>query len=145
MDPTSLDGLRAFVNATKLHPILVNFTAALVPVSLASDLAASVSKKEPLRQTAWWCLLYATALTPFTAAAGWLFWMKDDNGSQGMAIHKWLGTAFVALLFLLFLWRRDFQRRGRPVTAAYLFVGALLLAALVYQGHLGGAQTYSGM
>lgn len=31
--------LKRFVVATNLHPVLVNFTAALVPVSVFSDLA----------------------------------------------------------------------------------------------------------
>ena len=62
-----LSALQQFVMATKLHPILVNFTAALVPVSVGSDLLCRSFKREPLRQTGWWTLLYATAITPFTA------------------------------------------------------------------------------
>lgn len=41
--------LRQFVTATKLHPILVNFRAALVPISVGSDLAARLVKSESLR------------------------------------------------------------------------------------------------
>ena len=137
--------LKSFVMLTKLHPILVNFTAALVPISLASDAAAIRLKRASLRDTGWWTLLYAACLTPFTAIAGWLFWMKDDNGVSGMAIHKWLGTGLVLLLAGLFLWRRGFQRRGAWVSGAYLAAGLVLLILLVIQGHLGGTQTYSGM
>lgn len=140
-----LQALRVFVMATKLHPILVNFTAALVPVSVASDAAARYLKNISLRATAWWTLLYATVITPFTAVAGWLFWMKDDNGVTGMAVHKWLGTSLVVLLAFVFLWRKKIRQSDDWVSLPYLAVAAVLVGLIAVQGHLGGAQTYSGM
>jgi uncharacterized membrane protein len=137
--------LQQFVNVTKLHPVLVNFTAALVPVSVFSDLAGRALKSEALRHTAWWTLFYATVVTPFTAITGWLFWMPDDNGAAGMTIHKWLGTGLAVLLFGLFAWRWQLHRRQQWPTAAYLVAGAVFVAALAYQGHLGGQQVFSGM
>lgn len=140
-----LPALQQFVSATKLHPILVNFTAALVPISVASDMAARFFQNESLRNTAWWTLFYATVITPFTAITGWLFWMSDDNGVTGMTIHKWLGTAFAVLLFGLFAWRFKLHRQQRWATTIYLIVGVIFVAALAYQGHLGGVQVFSGM
>ncbi len=137
--------LKHLVMEYKIHPILVNFTAALVPVSLFSDLMARAAGKKSLEEVGWWSMLYAACITPLTAAAGRLFWMKDDVGVPGMAIHKWLGTALAALIPLLALWRWRFYARGRRPSAVYLAVGALILAALVYQGSLGGAQVFSGM
>jgi uncharacterized membrane protein len=95
-------GLRQFVMETKLHPILVNFTAALAPVSVVGDAIGRLCQDESLRHTGWWTLFGATAITPFTALAGWLFWMPDDSGVTGMTIHKWLGTGLAVLLFGLF-------------------------------------------
>jgi uncharacterized membrane protein len=92
-----ISALQQFVTVTKLHPILVNFTAALVPVSVASDFIGRLCKIESLRNTGWWTLFYATVVTPFTAITGWLFWMGDDNGVTGMTIHKWLGTGLAVL------------------------------------------------
>ncbi len=145
MESTFLDALRHFVTVTKLHPILVNFTAALIPVSIASDLLSGYLKKITLRDTAWWTLFYATIITPLTAISGWLFWMEDDRGVTGMTIHKWLGTALAALLFGLFFWRLRLYRQGRYASVGYLVVGLLFVAALVVQGHLGGEQVFSGM
>ncbi|HUZ07075.1 MAG TPA: hypothetical protein VMV89_06255, partial [Candidatus Paceibacterota bacterium] len=48
-----ISALKQFVMATKLHPILVNFTAALVPVSVASDFIGRFCKAESLRSTGW--------------------------------------------------------------------------------------------
>ena len=41
--------LHQFVGAHKIHPILVNFTAALIPVSVGSDIVARVFDKQTLR------------------------------------------------------------------------------------------------
>ncbi len=140
-----LPALQQFVTVTKLHPVLVNFTVALLPISVASDVAARYLKNESLRNTAWWTLFYATVITPFTAIAGWLFWMSDDNGVTGMTIHKWLGTGLAVLLFGMFAWRLKLHREHRWATIPYLIMGAIFVAVLMYQGHLGGVQVFSGM
>jgi uncharacterized membrane protein len=137
--------LQQFVSTTKLHPILVNFTAALVPVSVASDLLGKFFNAESLRNTGWWTLFYAIVVTPFTAITGWLFWMSDDNGVTGMTIHKWLGTGLAILLFGLFAWRRHFHKIQKAPTIAYFILGVIFVTALAYQGHLGGEQVFSGM
>lgn len=140
-----ISALKEFVSATKLHPILVNFTAALVPVSVAADTIGRWRQDESLRSTGWWTLACATAITPFTALAGWLFWMPDDSGITGMTIHKWLGTSLAVLLFGLFAWRIKFQLQKKWVSIPYLVPGAIFIVALVYQGYLGGQQVFSGM
>ena len=48
-----IPALKQFITVTKLHPILVNFTTALVPVSVASDLLGRFFKVESLRNTGW--------------------------------------------------------------------------------------------
>lgn len=137
--------LRQLVLENKLHPILVNFTAALVPISLLSDAAGRLRANDGLRATGWWTLFFAAAITPLTVATGWLFWMPDDAGATGMQIHKWLGTGFAALLVGLALWRWQFHRRGRAPAPAYLVVALVLVGALMYQGHLGGSQSFGGI
>ncbi|HZT22491.1 MAG TPA: DUF2231 domain-containing protein [Verrucomicrobiae bacterium] len=138
-----LPALQHFVSATKLHPILVNFTAALVPVSVFSDFAGRFIKSESLRGAGWWTLFYATVITPFTAVTGWLFWMPDDNGVTGMTIHKWLGTSLAVLLFVLFGWRVKLRLQDKWASTPYLIFGVIFVAALAYQGHLGGEQVFS--
>lgn len=129
----------------KIHPILVNFTAALVPVSLASDAVGRWRENGALTKTGGWTLFYAGAVTPLTALTGWLFWMSDDVGSHGMMIHKWLGTTLALLVPALALWRAWYYRRGRKIDGFYLAAAALLVAALIYQGSLGGAQVFKDM
>ncbi len=135
--------LHQFVSTYKVHPILVNFTAALIPVSVGSDILGRVLGKQTLRDTGWWILCFAAVITPFTAIAGWLFWMKDDDGVPGMTIHKWLGTTLAVLLVGFVVWRWWFFKSNRWPTIFYLLVGLAIVGALVYQGHLGGDQSFS--
>lgn len=126
-----------------LHPILVNFTAALVPVSVASDVLGRMLRRRSLHATGWWTLLYAALATPFTALAGWL-WLRSmgDMDHPGMAVHQWLGTALAAGLAPLVLWRGWLYRKDAVPPVTYLVVAGVLLAALVYQGHLGGTMSF---
>lgn len=136
---STLPALQEFVTATKLHPILVNFTAAWVPISVASDMAARFLKNESLPNTGWWTLFYATVI------AGWLFWASDENGVTAMTIHKWQWIGLVVLLFGLFAWRLVLHRQHRWATTLYLVMMVIFVASLVYQGYLGGVQVFSGI
>jgi uncharacterized membrane protein len=135
--------LHQFVSAYKVHPILVNFTAALIPVSVASDILGRLLARPTLRDTGWWTLCIAAVITPLTALAGWLWWMEDDNGVTGMLIHQWLGTSVAVLLVGLAVWRWWFFKSNRSPSVLYLLVALGVVGALIYQGHLGGQQAFS--
>jgi uncharacterized membrane protein len=127
-----------------LHPILVNFTAALIPVSVLSDVLGKLLGRESLQNAAWWTLLYATAITPCTALAGW-FWKVAIEAAlppDVIAIHQWLGISLAALFIILAVWRGMLHRRGKSPGVAYLLLAALVSVALIYQGHLGGSMTF---
>ena len=137
--------LHQFVSDYKVHPILVNFTAALVPVSVASDIFGRILDKKSLRDTGWWTMCFAACITPFTAIAGWLFWMKDDVDVTNMTIHKWLGTTAAVLLVGFVLWRWRFFRSDRRPSILYLLIGLAIVGAVIYQGHLGAQQSFMPM
>lgn len=130
-------------NLPPLHPILVNFTAALVPASVASDWASRWLKRDSLQSAAWWMMLYAAAITPFTVAAGWWWRIADDHPVNGpMWWHQWIGTSMALVVAALGLWRWKLQRSGRGPGLPYLLTGTLFLGALVVQADIGGRMSF---
>jgi uncharacterized membrane protein len=127
-----------------VHPILVNFTAALVPSSLGSDLLGKVSKRQSLAHAAWWMMAFAALVTPLTAAAG-LLWKKEVEAVTPpplLHLHMWLGIGIAMFLILVAIWRGVIHSRGQAVSISYFIVAFLLLGGLVYQGSLGGLMAF---
>jgi plastocyanin/uncharacterized membrane protein len=128
----------------EFHPILVNFTAALLPLALLSDVLGRIFRRQSFHHAAWWMVLYAAVITPLTAAAGW--WWKLNQGSDLPAklitVHQWLGTAAVGLFVLLAIWRWRIHKRHSAPNFSYLTFAAIVVVALVYQGSLGGRMVF---
>ncbi len=124
----------------EIHPILVNFTAALLPLALLSDVLGRVFRRGSLYNTGWWMTLYAAVITPLTAAAGW--WWKHTAGpdlpANLITVHQWLGTAIAVLFIVLVCWRWMIKKRGHIPGLRYLVAEFIVVLALVYQGSLGG-------
>jgi uncharacterized membrane protein len=129
-----------------IHPVLVHFTTALLPVSLVSDVLGKFHDRSSLTPAAWWMLLYAALATPATAIAGWM-WAGDVAGMTGsestgtMATHQWLGIILTVCFLVLAFWRgHAFRRRQKP-SPSYIAFAVVTVAALLYQGYLGGKMT----
>jgi plastocyanin/uncharacterized membrane protein len=128
----------------EFHPILVNFTAALLPLAFLSDLLGLWSKRASLHNAAAWMVLYTAIITPFTAAAGW-WWKSKSAGAlpaSVIAVHQWLGTSLAVIFILLAIWRWRPQNRNSAPSLVYLVITAIVVLALVYQGSLGGLMVF---
>jgi uncharacterized membrane protein len=129
-----------------IHPILVNFTAALVPASVGSDIVGRVLRKSSLHAAAWWMLVYAAAITPLTALSG--LWWKQKQGdalsTQQVLRHEQIGFALVGGLIVLAVWRYAAYRKNAAPGVAYLLLGLAIIFALVVQGALGGDMVFGG-
>ena len=127
-----------------VHPILVNFTAALIPASVGSDVAGRLLRKAPLHTAAWWLLVYATAITPLTALAGW--WWKQRVGEtlspELILRHERLGFSLVFAFLTLAIWRYAAYRNQEAPGVPYLLFGGVLVVVLVMQGTLGSAMLF---
>jgi len=128
----------------EFHPILVNFTAALLPLALLSDIVGRIFRRQSFHHAAWWMALYAAVITPLTAAAGW--WWKLTTASalpaKLITVHQWLGTAAVLLFAVLAFWRWSIHKREASPGIAYLTLELVVVFALVYQGSLGGRMVF---
>jgi uncharacterized membrane protein len=127
-----------------IHPILVNFTAALVPASFFCDLLGRVRRSKSLTSAGWWMLLFAACITPFTGLAGltWKRSVADMVPPEMLRTHQWLGITMAVVLLVLALWRGGFVRREQAPSVAYLAVAFIAVVALAYQGSLGGAMLF---
>lgn len=138
--------LSSLISWSHVHPVLVHFTVALPLVSVASDLLGKFTDRYSLTPAAWWMLFYASVATPLTAFAGWM-WAFDIERLSGaghgetMEIHQWLGIGLVTGFLLMAIWRGwIFIQAGKPGINYFTFA-TIVLAALAYQGYLGGKMT----
>lgn len=133
---------QSFFTPPPLHPILVHFTAALVPVSFLCDLLGRMLRRQSLLSAGWWTLVVATVVTPLTALSGWL-WMRQLDGMDHaeMFIHRWMGISLSAVLPVLAVWRGRENTPGVP-GVLYLVAAGLFVLALSVQGHLGGMMSF---
>jgi uncharacterized membrane protein len=127
-----------------IHPILVNFTAALVPASLGSDVLGKIFRKTSLQAAAFWMLLYAAAITPFTAIAGYV-WKRSVASAlpaDQIMMHQWLGISLAVLFLALGAWRWRLHSRNLVPGVSYFVFCVVVVLALVYQGTLGGQMAF---
>jgi len=135
---TNIDG-----NVLYLHPVFVNFVAAAVPMSVIFDFAGRIWGRDTMRTVAAWNMVVAACASPLVIFFGWLFWGGQSDDDWQMAVHFWLGNAFLIILIAMAVWRWRIYARGRPPGAIYLAIAVLVLAALIFQAHLGGMHSFS--
>ncbi len=132
------------ISPQHIHPILVNFTAGLVPASIASDLIGRSTRKTTFHHAAWWMLCFAAAITPFTAAAGFL-WKQSVQAvtpADLLLLHQWLGIGLTAAFVGLAVWRGLLHHRNVNPGVLYFVVACTVLLALIYQGSIGGLMAF---
>lgn len=61
---------------------------------------------------------------------------------QIITVHQWLGTSLAVLFLLLAGWRLSVHRKGQTPTMPYFVLAFVILAALMYQGSLGGRMVF---
>src|SRR5262249_14382883 len=124
-----------------IHPVLVHFTTALLPVSFVSDIAGKYVDRPTLTAAGWWSLFYGAVATPLTALAGWMWAATLGDTGHLLSTHKWLGLSLVVAFTAMAIWRGKLFILSRTPGVIYFLVAAIVNAALLYQGYLGGKMT----
>lgn len=145
-----MQALIEYLKAWQLHPVVDHFTVALIVVAVLVDLAASL-----LWSRFWLRYMALTLLILGTASAfasqvtgGWeaerIWDSLSGPGKELLKRHGWWGHYLPYAFLVLALWRiiiqfAGFAYRTRPI---YLIVAIIGLAAILYQGDLGGDLVY---
>src|SRR5262249_38454481 len=126
-----------------VHPLLVHFPIALLPVSVGLDLLGAVMKRRDAETAARWTLwlgAVGAALAVYTGhgAAEALQPRVSAEAQALLSTHHHLAIGVLAAAFALSLWRLFVPAPPRRWHAAYLVVAVGLVAALVIVSDLGG-------
>lgn len=130
-----------------VHPAVVHYPIALVPVSVVADLLARVTGSASLRATGWWALLGAAVGAALTLVAGLADMSRveiEDAAHERIHTHMKVGFVLFTLIAGLTVWRwliYDEPRSGPGW--GYLAAAAVVLALTIFQGWLGGELIYS--
>ncbi len=122
----------------RLHPVAAHFPIALLLVAALAELALMIRPTLGLPTTIRFLVASGAIGAVAAALLGWFAagWRLTDR-SETLGLHRWNGTA-IAVISLIAWWFaiRGDSRRGLRVTLA------LLAAALLLQGYLGGEMVF---
>lgn len=125
----------------EVHPSVVHFPIALLPVALGADALGRLTRSRSLLQVGKWGM----ALTAGTAAlAGFTGLVAQEEveakgpANDLLVTHRSLNVGFLGLATTMAVWRFQCPRPG----LRYLAVGLAGLATVTYSAYLGGKMVY---
>ncbi len=129
------------VRLQEVHPSLVHFPIALLPLTFAADLAGSVTGDRRLSWLGRWGMVASAASAALAGVAGLI--AQEEVNVEGPSMdtlitHRNLNLAVLGLTTALAV-RRQGERKAGP---AYLVGAALAVGTLLYSGYLGGKVVY---
>jgi uncharacterized membrane protein len=124
------------------HPIIVDFAVALLVVSVAFDLLASVAEERDLRVVAWWTLMLGTVAAALAVLSGYVAAQTastEPSVVETITRHRNLGIATLTCFTACAVWRvrepGTFPTRYRD---AYWALTAVALGTLLVTAYFGG-------
>lgn len=128
-----------------LHPIMVHFPLALLPLSVGADAVGLFAGIASLSDTGWWALLGAALASLVTVAAGFYDMSRaplteevHHRVHRHMRVGLLLGVAIIGLA----VWRGVLFAHTQVVPIFYLDLAVLTVALAMFQGWLGGELVY---
>lgn len=129
------------VRLQEVHPSLVHFPIALLPLTVAADVAGSLTGHRRLSWLGRWGMVASAAAAALAGVAGLI--AQEEVNVEGPSLdtlitHRNLNLAVLGLTTALAV-RRQAEEKAGP---AYLGVAALALGTLFYSAYLGGKVVY---
>ena len=128
-----------------VHPILVHFPVALVPLAAVAEVIGFLVPAPSLSQAGAWAIGAAAVIAIPTAAAGWFDMLRaplSDEVHRHVHRHRAVGLVLTAILLALAAWRAWLFFQSSSVSMFYLDALVLTAALTAFQGWLGGELVY---
>jgi uncharacterized membrane protein len=144
-DPVASTGFFGY-DAPRLHAVINDFPPALLVVGVFFELAYLYTKRESLRNAAYWSLIVGAVMTGVTVFSGL---RAEDAIQHGEAIHEimevheklaWVTLGFFGVVAAWRLLRES--KMGRGERWAVALIGVVGLGFLVATGREGGEMTF---
>lgn len=124
------------------HPIIVDFAVALLVVSVAFDVLASLVEERDLRVVSWWTLMIGTGSAALAVVSGFAaakIAAAEPRIAETIALHRNLGIATLACFLTCAVWRAGAMGTvPSRYREAYWALTAIGLCALIVTAYFGG-------
>ena len=129
------------VRLQEVHPSIVHFPIAAIPIAVGADLLGRVTGNEALMETGRMLMPVAAASAAISAATGLI--AQEEVKAEGRAhdllvTHRNLNLSLTALTTALATWRWTRDR----ATPGYLALALAGIGAMGYSAYLGGKMVY---
>lgn len=129
------------VRLQEVHPSLVHYPIALLPLAIGADLAGRLTHSRQLLQVGKWAMAFTAGAAALTAASGLV--AQQEVNVEGHALdvlitHRNLNLAVTGAAALMAARRFSERRPG----AGYLAAGLAAIGAVAYSAYLGGHMVY---
>lgn len=129
------------VRLHEVHPAIVHFPIAILPLAIGADLVGRLTGNEGLRNAGRTLMPIAAASAALSAATGLVAQEEveaDGRAHDVLVTHRNINLGLVALTAAMAAWR---SRRDGP-SAGYLALGLAGLGAVSYSAYLGSKMVY---
>jgi uncharacterized membrane protein len=146
-----MENIEKLLTNWQLHPVVDHFSIALLVVAVVIDIAALIFSQRPsLRHTALTLIIIGAIAAAASYGTGDLeggrIWdLVTGKAHDVLKLHAQLGYYLMIVFAVLALWRIlieafAFMQGSRQI---YLALAVVAVAALLYQGSLGGELVYT--
>ena len=125
----------------ELHPSMVHYPIALLPVSLAADTLGLLTRNRSLLELGRLTMPIAAASAALAGILGLIAQEvvdTDEESAEMLATHRTLNLALIGVAGAMAI-KRFGEKKPEP---GYLALGAGGLAAMIYSAYLGGQMVY---
>ena len=129
------------IRLSEVHPALVHFPVALLPVAIGADAAGVLTRTRELLVIGRWCIAAAAVSAGFAGLSGFIAQEEVNADPEAMKImqtHRTLNIGALGAMIGLAVARSKMRRPG----LGYLLAGLATVVTVGVSAYLGGKMVY---